>query len=54
MDSTLIEGEDYYYLNGFMVFTEQFHLKRGTCCKNNCKHCPFGFNKSNDQEDKCD
>ena len=35
-------GED-YYLNesGFMVFTEEYHLKRGSCCQNNCKHCPW-------------
>lgn len=34
---------DYYIENGFYVFTEQFHLKRGHCCKSNCRHCPYGF-----------
>jgi hypothetical protein len=36
-----------FYLNeqGFMVFTEAYHLKRGYCCKNGCKHCPYGFSK---------
>jgi hypothetical protein len=36
-----------FYLNeqGFMVFTEAYHLKRGYCCKNGCKHCPYGFLK---------
>lgn len=36
-----------FYLNeqGFMVFTETYHLKRGYCCKNGCKHCPYGFSK---------
>ena len=36
-----------FYLNeqGFMVFTEAYHLKRGYCCKNGCKHCPYGFKK---------
>ncbi|MFK7953861.1 MAG: DUF5522 domain-containing protein [Ekhidna sp.] len=24
-----------------MVFTEQFHLKRGFCCGNACLHCPY-------------
>lgn len=35
------EGD--YYLNesGLMVFTEQFHRKRGYCCGNECKHCPY-------------
>jgi hypothetical protein len=38
----LIEGEDFYINeNGKYVFTENFHLKRGYCCNNNCKHCPY-------------
>ena len=28
---------------GFTVFTELTHLKRGTCCGNQCRHCPYGF-----------
>ncbi|TGE15289.1 hypothetical protein E5J99_12995 [Hymenobacter elongatus] len=34
-----------YYLSpeGFMVFTEQYHLRRGFCCKSRCRHCPWGF-----------
>ncbi len=33
-----------YYLNehGLMVFTEAYHRKRGHCCRNGCKHCPYG------------
>jgi hypothetical protein len=36
-----------YYMNedGYVVFTEKHHLKRGYCCKNGCKHCPYGFEK---------
>lgn len=37
--------EDYYLENGLMVFTEAYHLKRGHCCKNGCRHCPYGFKK---------
>ncbi|MES2853673.1 MAG: DUF5522 domain-containing protein, partial [Bacteroidota bacterium] len=22
-----------------------FHLKRGNCCGNGCRHCPYGFKK---------
>lgn len=34
---------------GFTVFTELAHLQRGTCCGNQCRHCPFGWEKvSND------
>jgi hypothetical protein len=39
--------EDYYYSEqGFLVFTEKYLLKRGYCCQNGCKHCPYGFDKS--------
>ena len=38
----LITNKLYYYLeNGFKVFTEEYHLKRGYCCKNGCRHCPY-------------
>lgn len=26
---------------GFAVFTEAYHLRRGYCCENGCRHCPF-------------
>ena len=28
---------------GFTVFTELAHLKRGRCCGNQCRHCPYGW-----------
>lgn len=36
-----------YYMNemGWMVFTAQYHLRRGYCCHNGCRHCPFGAKK---------
>jgi hypothetical protein len=40
-----IEGEDYYFENGLMVFTRAYHLKRGYCCQSGCRHCPYGFSK---------
>lgn len=32
-----------YYLSkeGYLIFTEKYHLNRGYCCKSNCKHCPY-------------
>ncbi|WP_311949182.1 DUF5522 domain-containing protein [Mucilaginibacter terrae] len=37
-----VEGVDYYINeDGNWVFTRQYHLKRGNCCKNNCLHCPW-------------
>lgn len=40
----------FYYENGLMVFTEAYHLKRGYCCKNGCRHCPYGFNKESNNK----
>ncbi len=37
----LIEKEDYYIENNKYVFTEKYHLKRGNCCGNFCRHCPY-------------
>lgn len=35
---------DYYFLpDGRMVFTAAYHLKRGSCCGNGCRHCPYDF-----------
>jgi hypothetical protein len=39
--SKFIEGVDYYYENGLMVLTAHFLLKRGYCCNNGCRHCPY-------------
>jgi Family of unknown function (DUF5522) len=42
--SRLTEGEDFYYSeDGYMVLTEKFHLQKGFCCGNGCKHCPYNF-----------
>ncbi|MBC7449032.1 MAG: hypothetical protein H7330_13340 [Hymenobacteraceae bacterium] len=38
-------GDFYYTPEGYLVFTEQYHRRRGTCCKNGCRHCPWGFRK---------
>lgn len=41
-----LDPEDYYHSeDGYIVYTEKYHLKRGYCCQNSCKHCPYGFNK---------
>jgi hypothetical protein len=40
----LIEGVDFYYNEqGLMVLTEKYHLERGYCCGNGCRHCPFEY-----------
>ncbi len=37
-------GEDDFYMeNGKFVLTERYHLRRGFCCGNGCRHCPFNY-----------
>ena len=39
-----LDPEHFYYSKeGYIIFTENYHLKRGSCCQSNCKHCPFGY-----------
>lgn len=38
-----IEGIDYYMENGFFVMKGWAHLKRGNCCGNKCRHCPYDY-----------
>lgn len=38
------EDSDYYLENGYVVFTEIYHKKRGYCCGSGCRHCPFPKN----------
>ncbi|MFM8440369.1 MAG: DUF5522 domain-containing protein [Acidobacteriota bacterium] len=37
----LVEGLDFYYDNGLMVLTARFLRRRGNCCSNDCRHCPY-------------
>jgi len=40
----LIENEDFYWdERGLMVLTEAYLKKRGYCCEQGCRHCPYGF-----------
>jgi hypothetical protein len=44
MEIDLIEGVDFYYdESALMVFTEKYHLQRGYCCGNGCRHCPYNY-----------
>jgi uncharacterized protein DUF5522 len=40
----LKEGIDYTTENGNMVFSKWYHLKRGSCCGNACRNCPYDKN----------
>ena len=37
----LQEGEDFYFENGLMVLTASYLLRRGYCCGNGCRNCPY-------------
>ena len=45
----LLPGDFYYSEEGYIVFREQYHLRRGYCCKSGCKHCPYGYDKKSGQ-----
>jgi hypothetical protein len=40
----LIEGVHFYYEeHGLTVFTSVYHLEKGYCCGNGCRHCPYNY-----------
>jgi len=46
----LQEGEDFYWESGFMVLTARYLAKRGYCCGNGCRHCPYKESTSRKSE----
>ncbi len=44
-----MESQELSYINenGDTVFTSAYLKKRGTCCKTNCLHCPYGHTVKN-------
>ena len=36
-----VENIDYYFEDGLMVLTSRFLERRGYCCGNKCRHCPY-------------
>ena len=48
-----LDKDEYYHsLEGYVIFTEKYHLKGGYCCNNNCKHCPYKKETKNKKNDK--
>ena len=37
----LLPTDFYYDNNGMMVMTDSYHRRRGTCCGNGCRNCPY-------------
>ena len=52
----LIEGIDFtleeYDGIVFKVFTSHYLIKRGFCCNNKCRNCPYTKNDKNDKKNK--
>jgi len=44
------EGDFYLSEEGYRVFTQQYHLKRGYCCESGCRHCPYGFDRKTNRQ----
>ena len=36
-----IEGIHYYVEGDRVIFMALFHIQRGSCCGNGCRHCPY-------------
>jgi hypothetical protein len=34
-------AQDYYLEGDRVVFTREYHLRRGYCCGSGCRHCPY-------------
>ena len=48
-----IEGIHFYFdESGLMVLTEKYHLERGFCCGNGCRHCPFDYQNIDEEQRK--
>ena len=50
-EEEVVEGEDYYFEDGLMVLTARYLLRRGYCCEQGCRHCPYGFVKRDEAQE---
>ena len=41
MSKELINKVDYYIEGERVIFTALAHIKRGVCCGEYCRHCPY-------------
>jgi hypothetical protein len=47
MKDDFVEGLHFYREGNKWVFTELYHLLKGSCCGNDCRHCVYGFQLRN-------
>jgi len=58
-EEAVSQGKETYTdpISGYLCFTALYHLNRGNCCGNECRHCPYNhvnvkknnINNNNDQ-----
>jgi hypothetical protein len=48
----LLPGRDYTVEGGLYVFTADYLRRRGYCCENACRNCPYGFGRPVNAEEK--
>ena len=47
------EAEEESYIDpetGYSVFTSYYHQERGHCCESGCRHCPYGYQQTEDPD----
>ena len=42
----LLPHDIYHTPEGYVVFTAQYHRRRGYCCRSGCRHCPWNYRKT--------
>lgn len=42
-NNRLIKDIHFYIESDNLVFTELYHITKGYCCKNGCRHCAYGY-----------
>lgn len=47
-----LQPKDFYWEDGNLVLTKEYHLRRGSCCNSNCRHCPYKDNVVGKQTDR--
>ena len=50
----LLPGDVYHTPEGYVVFIDQYHRRRGYCCRSGCRHCPWNYQKTSLLDDPLD
>lgn len=40
-DIAELRPEDFYMEGPYLIFTAEYHLRRGYCCNSDRRHCPY-------------